>query len=86
MSEQVEETLDTGAFLAGLMIGLAVGGLTALFKAPQSGRQTRDQLTQTGDTLVSKLEAVVPTDPIAEGLAEGKAAARRRQSELGLGN
>ena len=81
---QLENTLDTGMFVAGFLIGLLGGAVGALFKVPQSGRQTRQQISETGDQLINKLEAVVPSDPIAEGLAEGKAAARRRQSELGL--
>lgn len=85
-NEQLENTLDTGMFVAGFVLGLLAGVIAALFKIPQSGKQTRQQLGETGDHLINKLESVVPSDPIAEGLAEGKAAARRRQSELGLGN
>lgn len=83
--QQPENTLDTGMFVLGLLLGLAGGALAALFKVPQSGKRTREQLGETGDSLLNKLESVVPPDPVAEGLAEGKAAARRRQSELGLG-
>ncbi len=83
-NDPFENTLDTGMFVAGFMIGLLAGAVGALFKVPQSGRQTRQQIGETGDQIINKLESVVPPDPIAEGLAEGKAAARRRQSELGL--
>lgn len=83
-NNQLENTLDTGMFIAGFLFGLLAGGITALFKVPQSGQKTRQQISATGDNLMNKLESVVPSDPIAEGLAEGKAAARRRQSELGL--
>ncbi|MBI5669721.1 MAG: YtxH domain-containing protein [Chloroflexi bacterium] len=84
-TDQIENTLDTGMFIAGFLVGLIGGGIAALFKVPQSGQQTRQQISATGDNIINKIESVVPSDPIAEGLAEGKAAARRRQSELGLG-
>lgn len=84
-NDQLENTLDTGMFVAGFVIGVLAGGITALFRVPQSGRLTRQKIGESGDNLINKLESVVPSDPIAEGLAEGKAAARRRQSELGIG-
>lgn len=83
-SDRGENLLDLGAVVGGFIVGLLVGGIMALFKAPQSGRKTRRQIEETGDQLLSKIEAAIPPDPIAEGLAEGKAAARR-QAELGLG-
>ena len=84
-SNQIESTFDTRTFIAGFLIGILAGGVAALFKVPQSGQQTRQQISETGDNLLNKLESAVPSDPIADGLAEGKAAARRRQSELGMG-
>jgi gas vesicle protein len=36
---------DFGAFLAGFVIGGLVGAATALILAPQSGEQTRDQIS-----------------------------------------
>lgn len=83
-NDQLENTLDTGTFILGFVVGLFAGGIAALFKVPQSGRLTRQKISEGGDTLLNKLESVVPSDPIAEGLAEGKAAARRRQTELGI--
>ncbi|NWG17439.1 MAG: YtxH domain-containing protein [Chloroflexi bacterium] len=84
-NERRETPLDAGMVIGGFIVGLLVGGIMALLKAPQSGQKTRRQLEETGDQLLSKIEAVIPPDPIAQGLAEGKAAARRRQAELGLG-
>jgi len=83
-NDSFENSLDTGMFIVGFVIGAFAGGIAALFKVPQSGRLTRQQIGETGDNLLNKLESAVPSDPIAEGLAEGKAAARRRQSELGI--
>ena len=68
----------------GLILGLAVGGIVTLFNAPKSGRAFRRQFTssvsETGQTLRS---AIIPADPVAESMAEGKAAARRHLAELG---
>jgi hypothetical protein len=66
------------------VIGLLVGGIGALFKAPKHVHISRSQLEETGHLLRSKVESIVPSDPIAESIAEGKAAARRRRAELGL--
>jgi hypothetical protein len=40
-------------------------------------------VNETGQNLRAGIEAIVPTDPVAESMAEGKAAARRRLGELG---
>lgn len=79
--ENNEAGLDSGLLAGGFIIGLLVGAVTALFNG---GNRARQSLAETGDALRDKLEAIVPTDPIAESLAEGKAAARRRRAELGL--
>jgi gas vesicle protein len=41
---------DLGAFLAGFIIGSLVGAAAALILAPQSGRETRDQLVDKSST------------------------------------
>ena len=84
--EQNNDGLDSSLLLIGFIIGLIVGGMTALFKAPRSGDEMRQQISENIENSRSKLESVVTTDPLAESLEEGKAAARRRRSELGLGN
>lgn len=78
------DRLDSGTLVAGFVIGLLVGGGIALFKAPRSGIRMREQLSLAGEQVKDRLGSAVPADPIAESLAEGKAAARRRRSELGL--
>lgn len=78
--------LDMGVLIVGFVIGLLAGGIGALFSAPQSGDATRQQITETGHTLRSRIEAAVPADPVAESMAEGKAAARRRKAELDTNN
>ena len=77
------QSLDSNVLVSGFIVGLLVGGIFALFRAPKRG-VIRQQLTETGETLRHKIEAAVPADPIAESLAEGKAAARRRRAELGI--
>jgi gas vesicle protein len=71
----------------GILAGLLVGGLATLFNAPNSGiafrRQIAGSVAATGHSLRANLESVVPTDPVAESMAQGKAAARRRLAELG---
>lgn len=81
--------LDNGLLVFGLLFGLLVGGLVTLFKAPKTGTALRRQLSNSvadaGQNLREGIESVVPTDPVAESMAEGKAAARRRLAELGQG-
>lgn len=79
------DELDGGALTFGFVFGLIVGSLVALFRAPRSGAETRRQISETGQELREQIEEVVtPVDPLAESMAEGKAAARRRRAELGL--
>lgn len=42
---------DLGAFLAGFVIGGLVGAAVALIMAPQSGEETRAQITSRGEAL-----------------------------------
>ncbi len=83
-------SMDAGWLVFGLLIGLVIGGLYGLLNAPDSGSATRKHLfagvTETGEALRNRIESVVPADPVAESMAEGKAAAARRRAELGLTN
>ncbi len=82
-----DEGLDGGTLIVGVLIGLLVGGAVALFKVPKSGsafrRDVAELVSETGQNLRATLEAAAPSDPVAESMAEGKAAARRRLAELG---
>lgn len=77
-----------GSFMCSGVVGLMVGLAAALWYLPASGRKLRDNimrvLRRTTRGLQTQVEAVVPADPIAESIAQGKAAARRRRDELGL--
>ena len=81
MRRESDFELDGGLLVVGMLFGLLTGALIALFTAPKSGREFRDQVSETGQQLRA---TVTPTDPVAESLAEGKAAARRRRAELGI--
>jgi gas vesicle protein len=88
-SAKLKRELDSGTLIFGIFMGLLVGGVATLFKTPKSGvalrRQIAESVSGTGQNLRSSLEAVVPSDPVAESMAQGKAAARRRLAELGQG-
>lgn len=88
MTPRDNETISLSALFWGLLLGLIVGGVTALFKAPVSGRDFRQQVSEqvsaTSHNLRSTVESVVPSDPVAESLAAGKEAARRRRSDYGM--
>jgi hypothetical protein len=82
-SKRASSELDAAALGWGFVIGLLLGGIGALFKAPNH-RQISDLRDETWQKLRSRLESIVPSDPIAESMAEGKAAAQHRRAELGL--
>ncbi len=84
MNNNSENSLDIGLLLGGFVVGLIAGGLAALFRTPRSGNDVRQQLAESGDSIRGKLESVIVNDPLAESMAEGKAAARARRLELGF--
>jgi gas vesicle protein len=79
-----QDSLDEQAIFWGFFFGLLIGAVVALFTSPQSGKTTRQQISSAGQNMREKLESAAPADPLADSLAEGKAAARRRRAELGL--
>ena len=90
MSEQSDSRgLREGSVITGLFWGMLIGGLWALIRGPRLSvkdtiSSTRERIVDAGSELRERVEAAVPHDPIAESIAEGKAAARRRLAELGL--
>jgi gas vesicle protein len=76
--------LDDRAILAGFLVGLLVGGLVGLFNIPKNSSSLRQRFANVGQAVRGKLENVTPSDAVADSIAEGKAAARRRLEELGL--
>jgi gas vesicle protein len=81
----MKRNLDNELLIFGIIGGLVIGGLVTLFTAPTSGVALRRQIGASGQSVRSTLQSVIPTDPVAESMAEGKAAARRRMTEMGQG-
>ena len=82
---------ETGAFLAGFIVGGLVGAATALILAPQSGERTRTQIREKGIELRDRAEDLAEDARVrAERLAEeaqlraeeAVAEARKRAEEL----
>ncbi len=63
--------LDSGLLVTGIVYGVIVGGITALLTLPKSGLALRREVQE-------RVELAIPRDPVADSIAEGKAAARRR--------
>lgn len=75
---------DNRGSLAGMFWGALVGGLLALFFAPRLRiGHFVGRINQAEDSLRARLSETVLSDPVNEGIAQGKAAARRRLDELG---
>jgi len=49
----------TGSFLAGVLVGGAVGALLALLFAPKSGRDLRRDIAETGEDLLDKAGTLI---------------------------
>lgn len=77
-----------GTFFCSGVIGLIVGVISTLWYLPRNGRRLRDSLMtalrRTQNTIQTRVDAVTPSDSVAESIAQGKAAARRRRDALGL--
>mgnify|MGYP001365151167 CR=1 FL=1 len=74
MSREPRE-LDGEMLIWGTIYGLIIGGITALLTLPKSGLALRREVRE-------RVELAIPRDPVADSIAEGKAAARRRLEEM----
>lgn len=83
--EPRDEGLDRVLLLGGFLFGLATGALIGLFRGPRLNQELFQKISKSSDQIWGKLDSVIPTDPITQSLSEGKAAARQRRAELGLG-
>lgn len=78
--------LNVSALVLGLICGALAGAVVGLFAAPRSGSEVRREISRTGQALVARIEeTVVAQDAMVESMEAGKAAARRRRADLGLG-
>ncbi len=75
--------IDRGTLLGGMALGLVVGGLVTLFTAPTGSKENRKQLDEFTQQVRERVETTMPSDPIEESMAAGKAAAARRRDEMG---
>jgi gas vesicle protein len=60
-NEQLSHTKNPASFLAGVFIGGVAGALTMLFLAPQSGKETRQQIQQKAMDLRNQATTTVDT-------------------------
>lgn len=79
-----EKSLNDKTMFSGFLFGIVMGSLWSLFCGPRlrfflNLSKTREQIV---DTAASVRGAILPADPIASSIEEGKQAARRRLSEL----
>jgi hypothetical protein len=88
LTSQNQAPIDSGGIILGLVLGTLIGGVAALFKAPLLRVPMRHQhsgtMTVKPEKSAVKAEPNIPADPVAESRAQGKAAATRRRSELGI--
>ncbi len=77
MSQQ-DTGVEVGAFFAGVLIGGLVGAAVALLLAPQTGEETRKQLTKTSEDLRDRAQDVIED---ARERAEATIADSRRRAE-----
>jgi hypothetical protein len=82
---QENVSLDLGAVVVGLLLGMVIGGAIALVKLPSGDRpmveRLGDRLNGAREQVQSRVERARPGDALAESLAAGKAAAQRRLAE-----
>ena len=73
---------DPGWWASGLILGLLVGGIVALFTAPISGKPLRTKIKQRFSFLDRDLreraEHLMLPDRVGQSLLDGQAAARKR--------
>lgn len=95
MTDHPQQSTDWGSLVAGVLVGTALGALSAMLFAPRSGRETRQDLTQRLDTLKTCMDqtaqqlALVTKERLTEMQADlqeaidvGRHAAADRVAEL----
>ncbi len=95
MNEEEEDGSDFSAIAAGLVVGLAVGGILGLLLAPKSGMELREDLKDRTEEALDRLQeatsdlvarskelAAHTKDNLTHSLEAGKAAYTEKREEL----
>lgn len=77
MTEKTAPRVSGGALAFGVILGFIVGGAVSLWRLPTDPETLSPPLRRLAR------ERLLPVDPIAKSMAEGKAAARRHQDATG---
>jgi len=73
-----------GALLTGLLLGGLIGAAIGVWKAPRSGADLRREILAQVGQVRGRAESAVLGERSADVIAEGKALAQQRQSQLAL--
>jgi gas vesicle protein len=75
---------ETGAILGSLFVGALAGAVAALLLAPQSGRETRNQLTSEAEKLKEEIEKYASdfSEKAKKAKADLEEKLRRTEAEL----
>lgn len=86
LNQQKQAPIDAGGVVFGVILGMLVGGVVALFKAPRLRvrHQPRKPIIPAPEPPAVKALPTLPTDPVEESRTQAIAAARRRRFELGV--
>lgn len=77
MSQPVHKDTST-EFLMGALAGAVVGGLVAMWYAPQSGKQTRQNIN---DWVQKNVVARIQGESVADSMETGRAIAHTHRAE-----
>ncbi|NET48058.1 MAG: YtxH domain-containing protein [Merismopedia sp. SIO2A8] len=61
MPEQESSDKATGAFIGGMLVGVAMGAIAGLLSAPQNGQTTRKRIKDSADALPDLVDDVSTT-------------------------
>lgn len=85
----MQQPNDTPTFVFGMMVGFAVGSIIAVWMAPRSGKQTRQDIRQNVITLrlragnsVKQVVDKVQGETVEDSIEQGKAIAHQKRAEL----
>lgn len=82
----IREKSGIGFFSLGILLGGLIGFIVALLNAPQSGRQTIEQITNAAEDAVDGVRERITGDNTDSIIAAGKQEARRVTNDFPVGN